>query len=409
MDGNLVNGWYKCIEGSTDWTEGEFYYFVDGLTRDDKGNKRPACSSPQKYNDPCSESWFRLAGLVPADENEVQKMKHNTMEDYRINGFYKATKTDSDWSEGRQYYFRDGYTVDDNGKTRPLGRTLKHGCSIDNEWLNWQGLIPATDETDIFNRVNDAAVSCVDNHISCDNLECPYRCTPNCKDQMISDFKALREMRGNRKSQEQKSMPSMHQAIMVGRFYRNKITLEVFEIISISVSNAYAVELRGVGTRVKTTVDCTNAIDFYDRFEPWHPENDGGNFDFVVLEDLDVNSVVRSAFKINHVFRVINGEIIGIGYDFRFKSYEELEKHFGNKTIQTDCEKRQTENPADGLYTGYAIYTGSYRPLDNLFTVGKVYRFTNGLVNTNAGHLKLFESSYMLAKLFRPIVNMEGV
>lgn len=368
MKDNLVNGWYKCIKMNSDWTKGKFYYFENGFTKDDEGRCRPLHgSSPQKYNDAPSELWFELAGLVPADEKEVQKMKHGTMDDYWVNGFYKATKTNAAWSEGKQYYFRDGYTVDDDGDTRPCGEPLKYWTSRTRDWMKKEGLIPATDEMDIFDRVEQAAVNCVDDQVECVE-ECPYRRTPNCKDQMISDFRALREMRKNRKEQEREAMPIQGGfaygnkrksdkpiPVMIGNYVRDKVRFEVFKVIDASIRwkdhelLGIQIKLKGIDTGVKMLVKYKDAYDFFEDFDQWRIDEDGGSFNFVVLEDLLPPESFTQLFEKKHLYSVVEGRVCDTICDLRFRNYAELEKFF-------DRYRRASSKPNERIVVEVFFY-----------------------------------------------------
>lgn len=389
MDNNLVNGWYKCIKGDDCWTEGEFYYFKNGCTKDDKGNRRPCNgASPQAYNDPVSEKWFKYSGLVPADEKEVYGMKHDTMNDNRVNGFYKATKTSASWSEGKQYYFRDGYTVDDSGDGRPCSVPLKYNDARCERWLKDEGLVPATNKMDIFDRANAAAVNCTDNHLECDGAECPYLNTPNCKDQMIDDFKALRK-----ELEHEACKP-----VMVGCFCRDRRTLELFKIVDASVGPILGVEIYGVGTGRTAYLVFHGLDEFYNQFEPWERDQKGGSFDFVALEDLPL-------LVAGHVYCVDGGKILGIPKnDLRFKSYEELEKYFDGKTIQTDVN-HQIDDPTEGLYTGFAVAVKDFRAVSKVMTKGKIYRFVNGVAKLDNDLTMLFPD-HVFDLYFKPVTNL---
>jgi hypothetical protein len=423
MGDDLVNGWYKCIKSSVNLTKGEFYWFENGRTKDDEGNQRPHSTvSPQRYNDPLSEQWFRWAGLVPADENEMRKMKHDTMEDYRINGFYKATKTDAAWSEGKQYYFRDGYTIDDNGKTRPEGGFLSHGCGLDESWLTLQGLVPATEETDIFDRVNEAAVNCATATTLCIGKKCPYCRVPNCKDQMVNDFKALREMRRNQKEEEHEAIPyqggfvydlrDAFKAVTVGHLYRDIKTLEVFKVAAVSTRwkhqmvIGFLVEFEGISTKYKRRVNFLNMSEFCALFEPWDGNKDGGTFGFVALEDLSNEGATRLFLDMKgHRYQVVDGRAGESFGDMRFRSFDEAAACFGNDKLILVNGCGALDDPTEGLYTGFAVATAS---IDKLLTKGKIYRFVHGVVKLDNGFTMLFEfQAWPFDSYFRPVVNME--
>lgn len=271
-------------------------------------------------------------------------MKHDTMNDSRINGFYKATKTSMDWCEGRQYYFRDGYTIDDDGNTRPSGAPLEYWTHRTRDWLKREGLVPATNEIDIFNRVNEAAVNCVDDQVECVE-ECPYRHVPNCKEQMIDDFKALRKMQENRKEHEHEAMPiqggfvysnkrksNKPIPVMIGNYVRDKVRFEVFKVIDASIRCkdhellGIQIELKGIDTGVKMLVNYKDAGDFFEDFDQWRIDEDGGSFNFVVLEDFLPRESFTQLFEKKHLYSVVEGRVCDTNCDLRFRNYMELEK-----------------------------------------------------------------------------------
>ena len=429
MKDNLVNGWYKCVGRNNDWTKGKLYYFENGFTKDDKGVCRPTCVWPQKYNDPASEYWFEWVGLVPADKKEVEKMKHDTMNDSRINGFYKATKTNADWYEGRQYYFRDGYTINDGGDTRPCGEPLKYWTSRTRDWLKKEGLVPATDEMDIFNRVNEAAVNGMDVCDCEDCVNCPYVPVRNCRTQMIDDFKALRKMLENRKEQNYEAMPIQggfvhdnkkadKKPVLVGRWYRDKETFEVFKVVDIGVLwkdrnrvNVAGIQIKmeGIDTGFKMVVNKFDSADeFYEDFERWDVNNDGGSFNFVALEDLSSENHSK-LFKKGHLYSVVEGRVYNCDCDMRFKDFFEMESYFGGGKLIRTVGQGLLDDPTDGLYTGMAVFKREkvICSRDNWqFTKGKIYRFVNGIAMDDTGSLTVWRN-FGLLDYFAPVDNLK--
>lgn len=433
MDNNLVNGWYKCIESNDDWTKGKLYYFENGQTKDDKGVRRPAQAAfPQKYNDRASEYWFEWVGLVPADKKEVKKMKHDTMNDSRINGFYKATKTNKYWSKGRQYYFHNGYTFDDDGDTRPCGEPLKYWTSRTRDWLKKEGLVPATDEMDIFDRVNEAAVNCIEVP-ECEEVGCPYAHVENCKEQMITDFHALRKMRENRKEQEHEAMPCrggfvfdnrpIGPTIMVGKLYREKEKLAVYRVTDIDTvtvdcmypgpeirQKIFHVKYEGVETGCKKQSRFEDCDEFFKAFEPWDSDDDCGSFDFVLMHDIYFSdngafATSKRVLEKGKRYSVFKGRIIGTYSDRRFRNYKELNRLLENSAIEIDENNVQTEDPTEGMFTGYAVCKED-RDRFLYFTKGKQYRFVNGVVKDDCGLAVFYPvRDQFFDSLFEPILN----
>lgn len=346
------------------------------------------------------------------------------MDDYWINGFYKATKTNAAWSYGKQYYFRNGYTVDDDGETRPCGEPLKYWTSRTRDWLKKEGLVPATDEMDIFDRVNEASVNCIDDQVECVE-ECPYRRTPNCKDQMISDFRALREMRKNRKEQKHEAMPIQggfvydnkkadKKPVLVGRWYRDKETFRVFKVIDVGIRRMHydvvgiQIKMEGIDTGFKMVVNKFDSADeFYEDFELWDVNNDGGSFDFVALEDLSSEFFTR-LFEKNHLYSVVEGRVYNCDCDMRFKDFSEMASYFGGDKLICTVGQGRLDDPTDGLYTGMAVFKREkVISVDSCrFTKGKIYRFVNGIANDDIGN-PTFWKNFDLLNFFTPVDNLK--
>lgn len=344
-------------------------------------------------------------------------MKHDNTNDNRINGFYKATKTNAAWSEGKQYYFRDGYTVDDDGDRRPYSMTLEYRDTGCEEWLKDEGLVPATDEMDIFDRVNEAAVNCVDDQVECVK-ECPYHRVPNCKDQMIDDFKALRKMRENRKEHEHEAMPiqggfvysnkrKSNKSVIVGSLCRDKGTLEVYTVTDISFVQfswtvyGIRVDLKSIDKWLKIHASFNSMDDFYEQFELWECDKDGGSFDFVALEDLSNESDTR-VFKKGHLYSVVEGRVCNCDCDMRFRDLSEMAAYFGGGKLIRTVGQGHLDDPTEGLYTGMAVFKGGL----SMFTKGKIYRFVNGIGKDDTGRLT-FWKKLTFADYFMPVKNLK--
>lgn len=351
--------------------------------------------------------------------------KIDNMDDTRINGFYKATYTSAAWSKGSQYYFRDGYTIDDNGHTRPCGEPLKYWEHQTRDWLKNEGLVPATSEMDIFDRVNEAAVNCTDNHEECSDQECPYLRVPNCRDQMIDDFKALRKIRENRKEQEHEAMPcrggyvfdnrSIGPAIIVGKLYREKEKLAVYRVTDIDTMSIdcmypgpgirqkiFHVKYEGVETGCKKQSRFEDCDEFFKAFEPWDSDDDCGSFDFVLMHDIRFSESKRVLEKRKR-YSVFKGRIIGTCSDRRFRNYKELDRLLENNAIEIDENNVQTEDPTEGTFTGYAVCK---EDRDRFFTKGKQYLFVNGVVKNDYGLAVFYPvGDQLFDSLFEPILN----
>ena len=189
--------------------------------------------------------------------------------------------------------------------------------------------------------------------------------------------------------------------VIIGCLYRDKETLEAYKITDIRIMEAIRVDFESIDRGFWMYANFNSMDEFYEQFEPWERDGNGGSFDFVALEDLFSEDCSR-LFKKGHLYSVVKGRVCNCDCDMRFKDFFEMESYFGGNMLIRTVGQGSLNDPTDGLYTGMAVFRGNCWG----YTKGKIYRFVNGVVKNDIG-LPSFWRKMIFADYFAPVKNLE--
>ena len=323
-----------------------------------------------------------------------------------VNGWYKCDKSNEKcdngnwaWIEGKYYYFKDGYTMDEAGMQRPTGRHPLTTGFCDDCWLENHHLILAEWTNGCPVKLEDGRTGkitiCEDEMIEV-QLDNTYtipsfvKITPN-EFEVINPLPSFQQLVGQiRHFQRSGRYPwgsgdnPSFEIPEVGQLVRDKDDLSVWQVVEVyidclccDITPHHYVELRCMEKPSDPYAPSlmrheTRFLDFWDHYEKW--SDDMGFTGMFFTSDGRVQTVYKGCIQMPGF----------CNKSHRYKDLDEIRKYVDPNAIEVDATTYcKQDDPAKDWFTGYAIcvYDGRDNPKDPWLypiTKGKIYRMEKG-------------------------------